>query len=181
MAFCRGEIREKLKGLGDLERLSNRVAGGTAQPRDLVGIRETLIQLPGIRALFPEKNDQDNFLHNLFKDFSLCSDILDLIRSALEDEPPAVVGKIGIIREGYSEELDKILSDTKHARDWIANLETVERKKTGIETLKVSHNKVFGYYIEVTKAKADQVPDHYLRKQTLGKCRAICHARTEGI
>ena len=165
--LLRRETREKLKGLGDLERLSNRVAGGTAHPRDLVGIRDTLIQLPGIRALFPDKSNKDSFLFDLFKDFSLCSDVLDLILSALEDEPPAVLGKIGVIKEGYSEELDKILFNTKHARDWIANLESVERKNTGIETLKVSHNKVFGYYIEVTRAKADQVPDHYIRKQTL--------------
>jgi DNA mismatch repair protein MutS len=165
--LLRGETREKLKGLGDLERLSNRVAGGTAHPRDLVGIRETLSQLPGIRNLFPAKIKKGSFLGDLFKDFSLCSEVLDLISSALEDEPPAVLGKIGIIKAGYSEELDKILSNTKHARDWIANLESVERKKTGIEILKVSHNKVFGYYIEVTRAKADQVPDHYIRKQTL--------------
>jgi len=165
--LLRGETREKLKGLGDLERLSNRVAGGTAHPRDLVGIRETLSQLPGIRNLFPDKSKNGSFLGDLFKDFSLCSEVLDLISSALEDEPPAVLGKIGIIKAGYSEELDKILSNTKHARDWIANLESVERKKTGIEILKVSHNKVFGYYIEVTRAKADQVPDHYIRKQTL--------------
>lgn len=165
--LLRGETREKLKGLGDLERLSNRVAGGTAHPRDLVGIRETLSQLPGIRDLFPDKFKKGSFLGDLFKDFSLCSEILELISSALEDEPPAVLGKIGIIKGGYSEELDNILSNTKHARDWIANLESVERKKTGIETLKVSHNKVFGYYIEVTRAKADRVPDHYIRKQTL--------------
>lgn len=165
--LLRGETREKLKGLGDLERLSNRVAGGTAHPRDLVGIRETLSQLPGIRDLFPDKFKKGSFLDDLFKDFSLCSEILELISSALEDEPPAVLGKIGIIKGGYSEELDNILSNTKHARDWIANLESVERKKTGIETLKVSHNKVFGYYIEVTRAKADRVPDHYIRKQTL--------------
>jgi DNA mismatch repair protein MutS len=165
--LLRGETREKLKGLGDLERLSNRVAGGTAHPRDLVGIRETLSQLPGIRNLFPDKSKKGSFLGALFKDFSLCSEVLNLISSALEDEPPAVLGKIGIIKAGYSEELDKILSNTKHARDWIANLESVERKKTGIEILKVSHNKVFGYYIEVTRAKADQVPDHYIRKQTL--------------
>ncbi|MFV1949517.1 MAG: DNA mismatch repair protein MutS [Anaerolineales bacterium] len=165
--LLRGETREKLKGLGDLERLSNRVAGGTAHPRDLVGIRETLSQLPGIRDLFPDKFKIGSFLGDLFKDFSLCSEILELVSSALEDEPPAVLGKIGIIKGGYSEELDNILSNTKHARDWIANLESVERKKTGIETLKVSHNKVFGYYIEVTRAKADRVPDHYIRKQTL--------------
>ncbi len=101
------------------------------------------------------------------KDFSLCTDALDLISNAIVDEPPAILGKIGIIREGYSARLDQVLSSTRHAREWIANLESVERKNTGIETLRVSHNKVFGYYIEVTRAKAELVPDHYIRKQTL--------------
>ncbi|NOQ39333.1 MAG: DNA mismatch repair protein MutS, partial [Anaerolineales bacterium] len=89
------------------------------------------------------------------------------IASAIDEDPPSILGKIGIIKSGYSEELDNYLSSTKEARDWIANLEAVERKNTGIETLKVSHNKVFGYYLEVTKAKADLVPEHYIRKQTL--------------
>jgi DNA mismatch repair protein MutS len=165
--LLRDEIREKFKGLQDLERLSNRVAGGTTQPRDLAGLRETLSQLPGIRSLFPEKLTSGMYLGDLLKDFSLCTEALELISSALVDEPPAVLGKIGVIKPGYSAELDQILSRTKHARDWINNLESVERKNTGIETLKVSHNKVFGYYIEVTRAKSNLVPDHYIRKQTL--------------
>ncbi len=147
--------------------MGNRVAGGTAQPRDLVGIRETLAQLPGLRSLFPDQFKKDKYLGELFSGFSLCSDALELINSAIVEDPPSVLGKIGIIKTGYSEELDQTLSSTKHARDWIANLESVERKNTGIETLKVSHNKVFGYYIEVTKAKSELVPEHYIRKQTL--------------
>ncbi len=165
--LLRAELREKLKGFQDLERLSNKVAGETAQPRDLVGIREILVQLPGMRSLFPDKFKTDDFLGELFRGFSLCSDALELISSAIVEDPPAVLGKIGIIKTGYSEELDHTLSSTKHARDWIANLESVERKNTGIETLKVSHNKIFGYYIEVTKAKSELVPEHYIRKQTL--------------
>lgn len=165
--LLRAEAREQLKQLGDLERLGNRVAGGTAHPRDLVGIRDTLSQLPQIRNLFPADFETEDYLGELFTDFSLCADALDLIHSAIVDDPPAVLGKIGIIRKGYSEALDQVLSSTKGARDWIANLEAEERKKTGIETLKVSHNKVFGYYIEVTKAKTVLVPDHYIRKQTL--------------
>jgi len=165
--LLRGELREKLKDLQDLERLTNRIAGGTAQPRDLIGMRETLSHLPSIKDLFPKKLIKGNILGDLFDEFSNCNKVFDLISSALEDDPPAVLGKIGIIKAGYSEELKTILENTKHARDWIANLETVERKNTGIETLKVSHNKVFGYYIEVTRAKTDLVPEHYIRKQTL--------------
>ncbi|MFL7813315.1 MAG: DNA mismatch repair protein MutS [Anaerolineales bacterium] len=165
--LLRAELRAQLKGLQDLERLSNRVAGGTAQPRDLVGIRETLSQLPDLSQLFPEAIEPGSYLEELFEDFSLCGEALDLIEGAIVDDPPAVLGKIGLIKPGYSESLDEVLSSTKHAREWIANLESMERKNTGIETLRVSHNKVFGYYIEVTKAKTDLVPDHYIRKQTL--------------
>ena len=165
--MLRAETREALKGLQDLERLSMRVAGRTAQPRDLVGIRDTLQQLPKVRGLFPKRFGKGEYLGDLFAEFSLCSSALDLIASSIEEDPPSVLGKIGIIKSGYSEELDNYLTSTKEARDWIANLEGVERKNTGIEVLKVSHNKVFGYYLEVTKAKTDLVPDHYIRKQTL--------------
>ena len=165
--LLRTEVREQLKYFGDLERLSNRVAGGTAQPRDLAGIRDTLSQLPDFRNLFSPDFDEGDYLGELFGKFSLCSDALDLINNAIVDDPPAVLGKIGLIRPGYSETLDQVLSSTKEAREWIANLESEERKRTGIETLKVSHNKVFGYYLEVTKAKTDLVPEHYIRKQTL--------------
>jgi DNA mismatch repair protein MutS len=165
--LLRAELRNQLKNLQDLERLSNRVAGGTAQPRDLVGIRETLTSLPDLRGLFPEGYEPGSSLGNLFEEFSLCTEALDLIDQAIVEDPPAVLGKIGLIKTGYSESLDEVLSSTKHAREWIANLESIERKSTGIDTLKVSHNKVFGYYIEVTKAKTDLVPEHYIRKQTL--------------
>ena len=165
--LLRAEVREKLKHLGDLERLGNRVVGGTAHPRDLVGIRDTLSQLPELRNLFPADFEKGDYLGELFDGFSLCAEALDLITCSIVDDPPAVLGKIGIIREGYSETLDQVLFSTRHAREWIANLESVERKNTGIETLKVSHNKVFGYYIEVTKAKTGLVPEHYIRKQTL--------------
>ncbi|MGB2965660.1 MAG: DNA mismatch repair protein MutS [Anaerolineales bacterium] len=165
--MLRVEVRERLKNLQDLERLSNRVAGGTAHPRDLVGMRDTLAQLPNLRGLFPKKFNKGEYLGNLFNDFSLCSDAWELLNSSLVEDPPSILGKIGIIKSGYSEELDNYLSSTKDARDWINNLESIERKNTGIETLKVSHNKVFGYYIEVTKAKTDRVPEYYIRKQTL--------------
>ncbi|MEJ2412316.1 MAG: DNA mismatch repair protein MutS [Anaerolineales bacterium] len=165
--LLRAELREQLNNLQDLERLSNRVAGGTAQPRDLVGIRETLSCLPDLRGLFPPEFEQGSSLGELFEEFSLCREALDLINQAIVEDPPAVLGKIGLIKPGYSETLDEVLSSTKHAREWIANLESIERKKTGIDTLKVSHNKVFGYYIEVTKAKTELVPEHYIRKQTL--------------
>ena len=163
----RKKLRERLQPLQDLERLSTRVIGETAQPRDLAAIRDILEKLPGIRELFPEDLDEDDTICQLLDEFSLCEETLHLLQEALQDDPPATVGNIGIIRAGYAEELDQVLENTREAREWIASLETVERKKTGIDTLKVSHNKVYGYYIEVTKAKTDQVPEHYVRKQTL--------------
>ena len=163
----RKNLRERLQPLQDLERLSTRVIGETAQPRDLAAIRDILEKLPGIRKLFPEDLDEDGCIVKLLDEFSLCEEALHLLQEALQDDPPATVGNIGIIRPGYAEELDQVLENTREAREWIANLENVERKKTGIDTLKVSHNKVYGYYIEVTKAKTDQVPEHYVRKQTL--------------
>jgi DNA mismatch repair protein MutS len=165
--MLRAELREQLNEFQDLERLGNRVAGGTAQPRDLVGIRNSLSRLPDLRELFPDQFVDDSYLGELFNQFSLCQEALNLIEQAIVDDPPAVLGKIGLIKPGYSENLDQVLSSTQHARDWIANLESIERQETGIDTLKVSHNKVFGYYIEVTKAKTDLVPEHYIRKQTL--------------
>ena len=162
--LLRAEIRAALKPVGDLERLTNRVLGGSVQPRDLVGIQQTLQLLPGIRALLPETTPA---LKEPPTEFHLCSEELNLLNSALAEDPPAVLGNPGIIRPGFSAELDGVMESSRHAREWIANLEAIERKRTGIRTLKVGYNKVFGYYIEVTKANSEAVPEAYIRKQTL--------------
>ena len=160
----RADLRSKLKPLADLERVTQRIASGNGQPRDLAAVRSTLKQLPGIKELLPE--DQ-SALAEMFVKFHLCRSELALLESALEDEPPATLNKVGIIRNGYSAELDSVLESSRLARDWIANLEAVERERTGIKSLKVGYNKVFGYYLEVTKANVDMVPAEYIRKQTL--------------
>jgi DNA mismatch repair protein MutS len=162
--MLRVELRSTLKPLGDLERLTNRVVGESAQPRDLLAIRNTLQQLPGIKNLFPGDHEA---LAETLAGFNLCQDELNLLETALAEEPPATLGNLGIIRSGYSAELDGVLESSRHAREWIANLESVERKRTGIKSLKVGYNKVFGYYIEVTKSNTNLVPDDYIRKQTL--------------
>jgi DNA mismatch repair protein MutS len=162
--LLRADVRLHLKPLGDLERLTNRVAGGSAQPRDLVAIRETLKRLPELRSLLPE---DEPALQAVLKDFHLCSDELELLQSAIADEPPATLQNVGVIRPGFSAELDGVVERSRHAREWIANLEAVERERTGIKTLKVGYNKVFGYYIEVTRANSTHVPAEYIRKQTL--------------
>jgi DNA mismatch repair protein MutS len=162
--LIRAELREKLKPLADLERLTQRIVGGSGQPRDLVAMRSTLQHLPGLKDLLPQ---QEPALDDVFRKLRLCSQELDLITSALEDDPPATMKNIGVIRNGYSAELDGVIESSRHARDWIANLESIERSKTGIKTLKVGYNKVFGYYLEVTKSNVDSVPEDYIRKQTL--------------
>ena len=155
----RAEMRNVLKPLADLERLTNRVMAGQAQPRDLVALRDTLGMLPDII----EVAGNDTSLPKLLP----ADQELSLLESAIGDEPPATLQNTGIIRGGYSQELDSVVDASKHARDWIANLEAVEREKTGLKTLKVGYNKVFGYYIEISRGAADKAPEHYIRKQTL--------------
>jgi DNA mismatch repair protein MutS len=160
----RAELRSALKPLGDLERLTNRILSGTGQPRDLVAIRSILKRLPIVHSLLPE---QEPALDPIVKEFDLCQSALALLERALEDEPPATLQNVGVIRTGYSAELDGVVERSRHARSWIANLEATERKRTAIKSLKVGYNKVFGYYIEVTRSNTDMVPEEYIRKQTL--------------
>ncbi|MFQ5616611.1 MAG: DNA mismatch repair protein MutS, partial [Anaerolineales bacterium] len=162
--LLRAEIRVALKPLADLERLTNRVVGGNALPRDLVSIRATLRRLPGLRDLLPPEQPA---LASILREFDLCSQELRLLESAISDDPPATLQKVGVVRSGFSAELDGVVSASSHAREWIASLEPAERERTGIKVLKVGYNKVFGYYIEVTKANTSMVPEHYIRKQTL--------------
>jgi DNA mismatch repair protein MutS len=162
--LLRADLRIKLKPLADIERLTNRILANHALPRDLVALRQTLEHLPEIRSVVPQG---DNPISQLLEDFALCEEELSLLRAAIAEDPPATLQNIGVIRDGYSTELDGILERSRHARQWIANLEAVERNRTGIKSLKVGYNKVFGYYIEVTHANAEIVPEEYIRKQTL--------------
>ncbi len=162
--LARAALRQALKPLGDLERLTNRVLGGTAQPRDLAALRETLRSLPPLLEALPP---EDEGRTPLLAPFDPCAEPLGLLESALSDQPPATLQNTGVIRPGYSAELDRVVEGSRHAREWIANLEAQERYRTGIKNLKVGYNKVFGYYIEVTKANTNLVPSHYIRKQTL--------------
>jgi DNA mismatch repair protein MutS len=160
----RAELRASLKPFGDLERLTNRILAGTALPRDLVALRSTLTLLPDLRAHLPVGESP---LSKTLEDFHLCQQELELLQASLADDPPSTLQNVGVIRPGFSAELDGILERSRHARDWIASLESVERQRTGIKSLKVGYNKVFGYYIEVTRANAGIVPEEYIRKQTL--------------
>src|SRR5215211_5903348 len=157
----RAEMRAALKPLADLERLVNRVLAGYAQPRDLVAMRDTLTRLPDIMKLIGE--EQSSTLPKL----ELADDELSILQSAIDDDSPATLQNTGIIRSGYSQELDSVIDASQHARDWIANLEAIERERTGLKTLKVGYNKVFGYYIEISRGAAEKAPSNYIRKQTL--------------
>jgi DNA mismatch repair protein MutS len=165
----RAELRAALKPLSDLERLTNRIAAGLAQPRDLIALRETLKRIPSIRALVRANLEGTGAAGSLLPSEAVGSfdSETGLLDTAIADEPPATLQGTGIIRSGYSEELDSVTTASQHARDWIANLEATERQRTGIKTLKVGYNKVFGYYIEISRAAAGKAPEHYIRKQTL--------------
>jgi DNA mismatch repair protein MutS len=159
----RAELRAALKPLADLERLTNRILAGHAQPRDLVALRDTLKRLPALLSIL--QNIQAQGLPSVPLD--LCQEEFNLLQAAIADDPPATLQNIGIIRPGYSTELDSVIEASQHARQWIANLEATERERTGIKTLKVGYNKIFGYYIEISRGAAHQAPAEYIRKQTL--------------
>jgi len=161
--ILRDEIAQELKQVADIERLTNRLLLGKVGPRDLLSLRDSLAVIPRLCELVA---DMDK-LSAIYDRLDPCEPVFELINTAIQVEPPATLNNTGIIREGFSEQLDTILHDTQDARDWIANLESSERRRTGIASIKVSFNKVFGYYIEVTKAHTDKVPEDYVRKQTL--------------
>ncbi len=170
-SMLRTELRAALRPLADLERLTNRILAGHAQPRDLVALRDTLIRLPAVgQALRPKlETSQDERLPvpSSLPAFNNCVDELLLLQTAIDDDPPATLQNTGIIRPGYSSELDGVLEASRHAREWINNLEPSERERTGIKTLKVGYNKVFGYYIEISHGQVAKAPSEYIRKQTL--------------
>jgi len=184
--MMRAGLRQALRPLADLERLTNRIVGGTALPRDLAALRETLRKLPGVVEgletgdkgigdrgsvtsvqLSKSESLSPSPLSPVTMSLSLCQDELAILEAALADEPPATLATVGVIRPGYSAELDGVVERSRHAREWIANLEPAERERTGIRSLKVGYNKVFGYYIEISHANTGLVPPEYIRKQTL--------------
>ena len=164
--LARAELREKLRGIGDLERWTNRCTQNIATPRDLVGLRQSLRLLPEIKRLLVEAGAEPS-TPTPIGELDLCQEALALLESALADDPPATLQNGGVIRPGYSAELDAITLAARDARAYIAGLERRERERTGIKSLKVGYNQVFGYYLEVTKANVHLVPADYIRKQTL--------------
>ena len=161
--IIRHKILSLLGEIADLERLVNRIKGGIATPRDLVSLRSSLINLSEVQSEI-ESGDSLSWLSSEIK---LCPDAVDLIAQAIVDEPSATLEHGGVIRAGFSQELDNIRQTSSEAKHYLANLERRERDRTGIKSLKVGYNKVFGYYIEVSTANIGLVPEDYIRKQTL--------------
>jgi len=163
--MARAEVRSALRPLSDLERLVNRATAGLATPRDLAALRETLRRIPAV--LQSAAQAPAEALQPVVEQIDACEALLDLLDRALMVDPPTTLAHVGVIRSGYAERLDSVVEASRHAREWIAGLEAVERERTGIKSLKVGYNRVFGYYIEVTRANAGSVPQEYIRKQTL--------------
>lgn len=164
-AIGREEIREYLSPVYDLERLVSKIVYQSANPRDMTAFQSSLAMLPPIRYILEEMNSE--LLRELYENLDPLEDICALIQSAIKEDPPIAMKEGGIIKEGYNEEVDRLRNAKSDGKMWLAELEANEREKTGIKTLKIKYNKVFGYYLEVTNSFKDQVPDYYTRKQTL--------------
>ena len=163
--ISREEICEYLNPIYDLERLIGRISYKTAGPRDLIAFRSSLEMLPYIKGILGEFGSE--LLKELAEELDPLEDLFRLIGDAIVEDPPATVREGGIIKDGYNEEADKLRQAKTEGKNWLAELESREKEKTGIKTLKVKFNKVFGYYFEVTNSFKDQAPDYFIRKQTL--------------
>ena len=162
----RGRVTALLEQVSDLERLINRVRGNVANPRDLVALRMTLETAPRVAEIMSEDEDSEK-VADLVDGIADNSEVVSLIANAIADEPPPAVSDGNVIRPGFSSDLDKLRNSSRDAQDYIASLEKRERERTGIKSLKVGYNKVFGYYIEISKANVDHAPEDYIRRQTL--------------
>jgi len=161
----RTRLRDALGRMTDLERLAGKVGAGRVSPRELLALGRSLAELPAIQEAGADA--QSAFLRALVTETDLLQDVRELVEMAISQDAPATLQDGGIIREGYSADLDELRATRDGARDFIAALQSRERERTKISSLKVGFNKVFGYYLEVTKANLDRVPDEYIRKQTL--------------
>ena len=163
--MLKGEIIENLKKVYDIERLAGKMAYGNAIPRDMITLKNSLIKLPEIKQILSSTNSE--YLKEIHENIDELQDMYELIEKSIVDDPPMTTKDGGYIKLGYDEEIDKLKSATTDGKSWLMKLEADEREKTGIKSLKVGFNKVFGYYIEVTNSYKKQVPETYIRKQTL--------------
>lgn len=163
--ILRGDITDLLKKVYDIERLVGKISYGNANGRDLISLKNSIKQLPELKRIMVSADS--TLLKELYEELETLEDIYTIIDNAIVEEPPISVKEGGLIKKGYDEEIDKLKIATTDGKNWLIQLEADEREKTGIKGLKVGFNKVFGYYIEVTKSNISLVPDRYIRKQTL--------------
>ena len=163
--MLRDDLCVTLKKVYDIERLAGKISYGTANARDLVTLKNSVHQLPAIKNIL--KDTKSNMLQELYNGLDVLEDIYEIVEKAINDDPPMSVKEGGIIKKGYNETIDELLDATTNGRRWLAEIESKEREATGIKNLKIGYNKVFGYYIEVSKSFVKQVPERYIRKQTL--------------
>lgn len=166
--IIRNNIKESLKRVYDFERLTGRIACGTANGKDLIALRNSCSVLPDIKDELASL--ETALVSGIAENIHSLEHVYDLIDKGIVEDPPFSVREGGIIKEGHSDQLDALKASIKDAQDWIAGLEHSERERTGIKNLKVGYNKVFGYYLEVTRSYYDLIPDNYIRKQTLANC-----------
>ncbi len=166
--MLRDDLASILSGTYDISRIISRVSLGTVTPKDLISLKMTLLRLPELE--YAISGVKSPMLAEMRKDFDLLEDVRDLLERSVNDEPPALLRDGNVIKEGFNEEIDKLRFAMRDGKKWLASLENDEREATGIAKLKVGYNKVFGYYIEVTKSNIKDVPDYYIRKQTLANC-----------
>ena len=166
--MVREELHDVLNGVLDLERLMAKIAYGSANARDMLAILGSISVIPEVKkALSSLDGDEFNEIYNSIDDLN---DIRTILSEAIADEPPLTIREGGIIKNGYSAEIDELRSIRDGGKGFVENVEAKERESTGIKNLKVGYNRVFGYYIEVTKSQLDLIPEHYIRKQTLTNC-----------
>ena len=163
--MLRDDLSAALKNVYDIERLAGKISYGTANARDLVTLKNSVHQLPEIKNILKETKSE--MLQGLYNSLDVLEDIYEIIEEAIVDDPPMSVKEGGLIKKGYDETIDELLDATTNGRKWLAEIEAKEKQETGIKNLKIGYNKVFGYYIEVSKSFVKQVPERYIRKQTL--------------
>jgi len=163
--FLRDSLQKTLNPIYDLERLGGKVASGTANARDLISLKQSLRFIPQLVNVLADSGSP--FLEEISRTMDSLDDIYQLLERSIINEPPVSVREGGIIKPGYSDEVDRLRRSSADGKTWLTNLEAKEKERTGIKSLKIRYNKVFGYYIEVTRANLEQVPDDYIRKQTL--------------
>ena len=163
--ILKDDVLESLKKIFDIERIAGKISYGNANARDMLSLKSSVAKLPELRNLL--KDVKSDRLKEIYENMDELTDIYELIEKSIIEEPGITITDGNIIKKGYNEEVDKLKSASTDGKTWLIELEAREKEQTGIKNLKISYNKVFGYYIEVTKSNLKMVPDRYVRKQTL--------------